>query len=132
MQVKRSHLCLVAALIWGLPGVMLTLKGALAYGKVPSSQVVGLLLITVATLLMFYRIFNKMVKRYAMHIATLPEPILLRHTFPPRGWCILLFMMSLGVAFKFIPGIPLSFTASFYSGLGPMLIWSAICFLSKI
>jgi hypothetical protein len=34
-----------------------------------------------------------------------------------------------GILFKHIPGIPSTFTASFYTGLGPMLLFSAGGFL---
>ena len=35
----------------------------------------------------------------------------------------------LGIALRFIPGIPAEFTASFYSGLGPMLLVAALRFI---
>ena len=38
-------------------------------------------------------------------------------------------MMSLGIALKHIPEIPSAFTASFYSGLGPMLIVAAVRYI---
>jgi hypothetical protein len=50
--------------------------------------------------------------------------------FPPKGWILLLFMMGLGIALKYIPGIPMAFTASFYSGLGPMLVVAAVRFMA--
>ena len=74
-------------------------------------------------------------------------------TFPLRGWIMLVCMMGLGITLKHLPDIftslsdattgsagadfsPASlnnyfstFTASFYCGLGPMLIWAALRFL---
>ena len=47
------------------------------------------------------------------------------YTFPLRGWILIICMTSLGLVLKHIPHIPTEFTASFYSGLGPMLIWAA-------
>ena len=49
---------------------------------------------------------------------------------PVRGWVIVIFMMCLGMALKII-GVPVAFTASFYSGLGPALLTAAILFLKK-
>jgi hypothetical protein len=40
-------------------------------------------------------------------------------------------MSCLGIALKFIDGIPAEFTASFYSGLGPMLVFAACRFISN-
>lgn len=61
---------------------------------------------------------------------SLKGKINLLHTFPVKGWVLLVFMMSLGILLKNIPNIPLEFIASFYSGLGPMLVVSAVRFLS--
>ena len=39
-------------------------------------------------------------------------------------------MKLLGITLKYMPGMPMSFTASFYSGLGPMLILAALRFVA--
>ena len=46
-----------------------------------------------------------------------------------RESLLLVFMMGLGIALKHIPGVPSAFTASFYTGLGPMLLLSSLRFL---
>lgn len=74
--------------------------------------------------------FGLIVKRYSSRIAALPERTTLWQTFPLRGWILIFFMSCLGIALKFIPGIPAEFTASFYSGLGPMLIYAACRFIA--
>ena len=79
----------------------------------------------------FYLMFRRIVDRYCDRIAALPEKVKIWQTFPLRGWILLIFMMSLGIALKHIPGIPSAFTASFYTGLGPMLLFSAGKFMSK-
>ena len=40
-------------------------------------------------------------------------------------------MLCLGISLKFIPGLPMEFTASFYSALGPMLLFAAFTNASK-
>ena len=47
------------------------------------------------------------------------------------GWILIAGMACLGVSLKFIPGLPAEFIASFYSGLGPMLILAACRFIFK-
>lgn len=47
------------------------------------------------------------------------------------GWILIVGMACLGVSLKFIPGLPAEFIASFYSGLGPMLILAACRFIFK-
>ena len=47
------------------------------------------------------------------------------------SYMLILFMMGLGVSLRYIQGIPVEFFASFYSGLGPMLLLSAFRFLRR-
>ncbi len=79
----------------------------------------------------FYLMFRRIVDRYCDRIAALPENVKIWQTFPTRGWILLVFMMGLGFALKHIPGVPSAFTASFYTGLGPMLLLSAGRYLLK-
>lgn len=129
--MNRKHLYVVAAVIWGIPGIMITLKGIKAYTIQPSENLWWLLLITAFVLASFFLMFRRIVDRYSERIASLPERVNIWQTFPLRGWILLIFMMSLGIALKHIPGIPSAFTASFYTGLGPMLLFSAGRFMSK-
>ncbi len=128
--MKRIHLLITAAIIWGIPGISLTIKGISAYLAQPKSDLWWLLLITLFVLTSFFFIFRKIVNRYSDRIINLPERNNLLQTFPPRGWFLLIFMMGLGISLRYIPNIPFAFIACFYSGLGPMLILSAVKFLT--
>ena len=128
--MKRKHLYAVAAAIWGIPGIIITIKGISAYRVQPSENLWWLLLITVAVLTAFFLMFRRIVDRYCNRIAQLPDFVKIWETFPTRGWILLVFMMSLGIALKHILGIPSAFTAAFYSGLGPMLMISSFRFIS--
>lgn len=129
--MNRKHLFIVASIIWGIPGVIITVKGISAYVMQPSENLWWLLLITVSVLAAFFMMFRRIVDRYSNRIASLPDKVKIWQTFPPRGWILLVFMMGLGIALKHIPQIPSAFTASFYSGLGPMLLISAFRFASN-
>lgn len=130
-MVRREALYIVAALIWGIPGVAITIKGVTAYAQMDS---IGwwLLAITLGVLAMFFAIFRRVTTRYVAHIATQEEHTRLWRTFTPRGWCLILFMMCLGMTIRHIPQIPQEFIASFYSGLGPMLLLAALRFLRQL
>lgn len=132
MRVGKKYLYLTAALIWGIPGILITFKGIRAYYDVPIPQIGWLMILTGFILLMFHRIFRQLVKRYSNHIIALPEKNALWQTFPIRAWTMIFFMMGLGITFKLIPFIPIQFTAFFYSGLGPMLIVSSFRFLQRM
>ena len=129
--MNRKHLYVAAAVIWGIPGFIITFKGISAYKMQSSDNLWWLLLITAAVLTAFFLMFRRIVDRYCERIAALPDKVKIWQTFPTRGWILLLFMMGLGIALKHIPGVPSSFTASFYTGLGPMLLLSAGRYLLK-
>ena len=130
--MNRKHLFIVASIIWGIPGIIITTKGIKAYGMQPSEDLWWLLLITFSVLAAFFMMFRRIVDRYSSRIASLPVKVKIWQTFPPRGWILLVFMMGLGITLKNIPGIPPAFTASFYSGLGPMLLLSSARFMKFI
>lgn len=127
--MNRRYLYLIAAALWGIPGVIITVKGFKSYLTMPAGDLWWLLLITAAVLAGFYFMFSRIVDRYAARIASLPAKTTLWQTFPLRGWVLIVCMSCLGMALKFIPGIPAAFTASFYSGLGPMLVYAACRFI---
>lgn len=128
-RIKRIFLYFIAAAIWGVPGIILTIKGMSAYMALPVQKLWWLLLITILVLGSFYFMFRSIVDRYSRRISTLPEMVSPLKTFPLRGWILIICMTSLGLVLKHIPHIPTEFTASFYSGLGPMLIWAAVRFV---
>lgn len=130
--MKRKHLYTVAAVIWGIPGITITLKGISAYGKQQSENLWWLLLITASVLAAFFIMFRRIVNRYCGRIASLPAKVKIWQTFPARGWILIVFMMGLGIALRHIPAIPSVFIASFYSGLGPMLLLSSIRFVANM
>ncbi len=97
----------------------------------PQDKLWWLILITAIVLAGFFFMFSRIVDRYSARIAALPEKTSFWQTFPLRGWILIVFMSCLGVALKFITGVPAEFTASFYSGLGPMLIFAACRFIKR-
>jgi len=130
--MKRNTLYYIAAALWGIPGVIITVKGIKSYLTMPAGKLWWLLLITVAVLTGFFFMFRRIVDKYAARIASQPERTSIWQTFPLRGWILIFCMSCLGIALKFISGVPAEFTASFYSGLGPMLVFAAVRFISSI
>ena len=127
--MNRKYLYIVAAVIWGTPGIVITFKGISAYRMQPSDDLWWLLLITAAVMVAFFIMFSRIVERYSDRIASLPEKAKIYQTFPVRGWILLVFMMGLGITLRYIPDVPSSFIASFYTGLGPMLLVSFVRFM---
>lgn len=129
--MKKRYLYLTAAIIWGIPGFIIAIKGLRAYRAMPSDELWWLLLITAGVLAGFIMMFRRIVDRYCALIEAEPEKTTILHTFPLRGWILIVCMMSLGIALKFMPWIPAEFTASFYSGLGPALVIASVRFCKK-
>lgn len=129
--MNKLFLYLIAAIIWGFPGIMITIKGIREYTTMPSDELWWLLLITAGVLAGFIIMFRRIVDRYCALIDAEPEKTTIWHTFPLRGWILIVCMMSLGIALKFMPWIPAEFTASFYSGLGPALVIASVRFCKK-
>ena len=130
-HIDKRFLYLVAAAIWGVPGFIITAKGITAYTTMPTNELWWLCLITLGVLISFIWMFRRIVNKYCNLIAALPDKTTIWHTFPLRGWVLIVCMSSLGIALKFIPCIPAEFTASFYSGLGPALIFAAFLFIKR-
>lgn len=129
--MKKLYLYLTAAIIWGIPGFIIAIKGLRAYSAMPNDELWWLLLITAGVLAGFIIMFRRIVDRYCALIDAEPEKTTIWHTFPLRGWILIVCMMSLGIALKFMPWIPAEFTASFYSGLGPALVIASVRFCKK-
>ena len=131
-MINKRYLYLLAGLIWGIPGVMVAIKGIRAYCAVCANVLWWLGLITIAVLISFNLMFYRIVNKYCDLIASEPERTTIWHTFPVRGWILVVCMSCLGMALKFVPSIPIEFTASFYSGLGPSLVIAACRFVKKM
>lgn len=127
--MDKNALYYIAAALWGVPGVIISVKGVKAYMLMPAHSLWWLMLITVLVLACFFFMFRGAVDKYSALIAAQPQKTSLWHTFPLRGWALIIFMLCLGISLKFIPGLPMEFTASFYSGLGPMLLFAAFRFM---
>ncbi|MBQ9660255.1 MAG: hypothetical protein IJV37_03185 [Bacteroidales bacterium] len=129
-MVSKRILYYVATAIWAVPGIIITVKGIGAYCAMPAARLWWLLPCTAAVLCGFFFMFRKIARKYCTRIAALPERTTVWQTFPLRGWILIVFMMGLGMALKII-GVPAEFTASFYSGLGPMLLYASVIFLQN-
>ena len=126
-MIRRAYSYVIAVAIWGIPGINIAIKGVKTYMLMNPDALWWLMLITIAVSI--FIIFRRVVRKYSERIASLPDSVMIWQIFPPKGWILLAIMMGLGITLKYIPGIPMSFTASFYSGLGPMLIVSSIQYL---
>lgn len=87
-------------------------------------------LVSLVVLAAFVLMFRKIVGKYCARIVSLEGE---RHSIfkaiSIKGYMLIVFMIGLGMVLKFFPGIPASFFATFYCGLGPGLLYAAARFL---
>ena len=129
LPVLKKHLLLVNAVIWGLPGAMILLKGVKAYVAL---QPVAwwMYLVSLVVFVLFALMFSKIVRKYSDRTAGLEgDRRSVFDAFSIKGYILITSMILLGVALKFIPGIPTAFFATFYCGLGPGLLLAMLLFI---
>ena len=77
-------------------------------------------------------LWTGIVRKYSERIHALPEPMEpIYKTFSLKGYLIIAFMVTLGITLKYVPGIPRTFFAWFYLGLGVGLLPAGIRFLIR-
>ena len=132
LPVNREHLLLMQVLCWLAPGINILkvgVKCAIEIVNTHPERVWWLSPIAVFVLVSFLLMFHGFVTRYTNRILSFPErKKSLFAFFDLKGYCIIIFMMCLGISLKFIPGIPVDFFACFYPGLGTALTVSGIRF----
>ena len=141
-KIPTKGLLAVNGMLWTAIGTKIMVTGVASYArlgavgkKVASEGVAALSWMVPLSLLVFagfYWMFTGVVGKYAARILAMPEPRMsVFKTFSLKGYLIIAFMIGLGITLKHIPGIPTSFFAWFYCGLGPGLLSAGIRFLIR-
>ena len=131
-MVRKIHLLAINGLMWTAIGTKISITGISHYLTTPVVKLWWMIPLSVLVFAGFYMMFTGIVRKYSERIHALPgqkEPIY--KTFSLKGYLIIAFMITLGITLKYIPGIPESFFAWFYMGLGPGLLSAGIRFLIR-
>ena len=145
-MVRKIHLLAINGLMWTAIGTKIAITGISHYIQIvreamsdgAAAPLAGLsklwwmIPLSVLVFAGFYMMFTGVVRKYSERIHALPgekQPVY--KTFSVKGYLIIAFMISLGIVLKHIPGIPASFFAWFYCGLGPGLLSAGIRFLIR-
>lgn len=124
MKSDKWHLYLTAALIWGVPGGIITMKGVMAYAQLHSREW-WLFAITLIVLAAFYLMFRRVVAKYSAHIEDmedLPFDRLAAYVVYDGPWH----------ESATYPRHPHRVLRLLLSGLGPMLLISSLRFLRRV
>lgn len=132
-NIRISGLLAVNGLMWTAIGTKITVTGVSSYLKSGVTPALWWMIpLSVLVFAGFYAMFTGVVRKYAARILAMPEPKQpVYKTFSLKGYLIIAFMIGLGITLKHIPGIPTSFFAWFYCGLGPGLLSAGIRFLLR-
>ncbi len=132
-KIPTKGLLAVNGLLWTAIGTKILVTGILSYLQL--GLMVALWWMVPLSLLVFagfYGMFTGVVGKYSARILAMPEArTSVFKTFSLKGYLIIAFMIGLGITLKHIPGIPTSFFAWFYCGLGPGLLSAGIRFLIR-
>lgn len=131
-KVMKIHLLAVNGLLWTAIGTKIAVTGVVNYLMTEPGKLGWMIPLSLLVFTGFFMMFTGIVRKYSERIHALPgprEPIY--KTFSLKGYLIIAFMITLGITLKYIPGIPLSFFAWFYLGLGAGLLSAGIRFLIR-
>lgn len=131
-KVRKIHLLAINGLLWTAIGTKITITGISHYCAASTDKLGWMIPLSVLVFAGFFGMFTGIVRKYSERIHSLPgpkEPIY--RTFSVKGYLIIAFMILLGISLKYIPGIPETFFAWFYVGLGAGLLSAGIRFLLR-
>ena len=80
---ERKYSYIIAAAIWGIPGINIAIKGVKTYMLMNPDDLWWLMLITLAVSIFFFITFRRVVRKYSERIASLPDSVIICQIFPP-------------------------------------------------
>lgn len=129
-MVSKRGLLIMSGLLWSIAGFNVLRKGLLSLAQ---DHRWWILLLAIAIGAAFLLMFRGVVRKYSQRIFSLPGERHAAYLFMSRkGYLLIGVMMGLGIAMSHVPGMPLAFFASFYTGLGTGLTYGAIRFFTSI
>ena len=132
-KVRTHHLLAINGALWTAIGTKIAITGIRNYMLMPwGKALLWMIPLSVMVFVGFYMMFTGVVSKYSARILSMQEKKMsVFRTFSLKGYLIIAFMISLGISLKCIPGIPQSFFAWFYCGLGAGLLSAGIRFLLR-
>lgn len=129
LKVSKNNLLLIAGLVWGAAGFNILRIGLSAYvGRV---SILNLLLSAAVYLIFQIFIFGRMVRKHTVRITGYHGKQFFLKFFDIKSFCIMAFMITLGIVLRTSKICPEVFIAVFYTGLGASLFTAGILFLVR-
>ena len=129
MAVGKRGLVATSGVLWAIAAFSILRKGIPALVAEPRVLVVNAAVIIAAG---FFMMFRKVSNRYTERVWALEgERFPIYKFMSPRGYLLIGIMMSMGIGFSFIPGMPQAFFAALYPGLGLGLLSGSLRFFYR-
>lgn len=129
-KINKSNLLLLASLIWFIAGANVINSGL----KILQYQIktFNIIWATIVFLFFFIMIFSKIVKKHTIRIIGYKnDKIEIYKVFDMKSYCVMFFMISLGIVLRRLNIIQYQYLGSIYLGIGFALLSAAISFLFK-
>nr|WP_207750545.1 hypothetical protein [Anaerotignum lactatifermentans] len=121
---------MLAGIVWSIAGFNVLRLGVLAY----ASLVTPLRLALSALIFVLFQagVFGRLVKKHTVRILSSPkERFFFWEFFDRRSFCIMAFMIAMGISLRAFHLVPEVFIAVFYSGLGASLFLAGLLFFRQ-
>ena len=125
----KRGLVATSGILWAIAAFNILRKGIPA---LISDHRLMVVIVAVAVATGFFLMFRKVSNKYTERVWSLEgERFPIYRFMSAKGYLLIGIMMSMGIGFSFIPGMPEAFFAGFYPGLGFGLATGSICFFVR-
>lgn len=126
MKVKKESLLIIAAIVWFIAGFNILRIGLISY--VGYVNILNVFVSIIVFLLFWFMVFLRLTKKHTKRIKSYNENQFFLKFFDVKSFCIMAFMMILGISIRTFPLMPNMCIAVFYTGLGSALSLAGILF----
>lgn len=127
MKIKKENLLILAGIVWFIAGFNIMRIGLEAYTNYITVQNISFSVIIF--LIFWFLIFYKLTIKHTKRITKYSEELqFFLKFFDIKSFCIMAFMMTLGITIRLFHLVPNRFIAIFYTGLGFALLSAGLLF----
>jgi len=129
--VSRQWLFVLAGIMWTGVGLMLMWRAWTWLSAMEPAWAIGVTLAGAALAFGFYWfVFTKTVEKNIRRLCALPDPVGVLAFNSPKGYILIIFMITLGIALRHSP-LDRRILAFIYSGMGGALFLASLHFYGQ-
>ena len=130
-RVNRKTLLYIAGIVWIIAGLNILRIGVVTWMNDTHDWLFRVGEAIVVFLLFFNFVFRRLYNKHTERISKKGEKNCPFSFFDIKGWIIMIFMISFGIAARHFHWLSNSFISFFYTGLSSALIITGILFLRQ-